>query len=67
MDGLPALWDTVIDVLRSTTNTVKPNHDGTRGNVCKAQSQTTTPNDKRKQKVEKLSDVDYEPTNTHSS
>ena len=32
MDGLPALdlWDIVIEVLRSTNNTVKPNHDSIR-------------------------------------
>ena len=60
MEGLPALdlRDVVIEVLRSTNNTVKPGHDGIR-KTCSGQNPTTkTPTDKRKQKVDQLSDVD---------
>ena len=66
MDGLPALdlGDIVIEVLRSTNNTVKPGHDGIRETCAGQNPKTKTPTDKRKQKVDQLSDVDYVPTNT---
>ena len=35
--------------------------------MCEAQFQNQDPTDKRRQKVDQLSDVDYVPTNTHSS
>ena len=67
MDGLlaPYLWDMVIEVLRPSNNTVQPNHNGIK-KTC-ARPNPKTPTDKRRQKVDQLSDVDYVPTNTHSS
>ena len=69
MDGLPALdrWDTLIEVQRSTNNTVQPNKKWHRGNSCEANSKVKTQNVKSKQKVDQLSGVDYVLTNTHSS
>ena len=69
MDGSPALdlWDVVIEVLRSTNNTVKPNHDSIRESCARPNPKTKTPTNKRKHKVDQLSDVDHVPTNTHSS
>ena len=69
MDGLPALdlWDMVIKVLRSTNNTVQPNHSGIREIGARPNSKAKTQNDKRRHMVEQLSAVDYVPTNTHSS
>ena len=69
MDGLLALdlWDTVMEVLRSSNNTVKPIHDSIR-EICARQNPKPRPRkSKLKQKVDQLGDVDYVPTNTHSS
>ena len=57
MDGLLALdlWDRVIEVLRSTNNTVKPNHNGIEETRARPTSQAKTQNDKRRQKVDQLS------------
>ena len=61
MDGLLALdpLDTVIEVLRSTNNTVQPNHDGIEETRARPNSKAKTQKVKRRQK-------DYVPTNTHS-
>ena len=69
MDGSLALdlWDIVIEVLRSTNNIVQPNHNGIQETGSTLHSKTKTQSVERRQKVEQLSDVDYEPTNTHSS
>ena len=69
MDGLPALdlWNRVIEVLRSTNNTVQPNHNGIQETGATLHSKTKTPNVKRRQKIEQLGDVDYVSTSTHSS
>ena len=69
MDGLLALdlWDIVIEVLRSTNDTVQTNHYGIRDLVGDSIPKAKSPNDKRKQNIDQLSDVDYVPTNTHSS
>ena len=50
MDGLPALdlMDTVIEVLRSTNNTVKPNHDSIRETCARPNPKTKTPTDKER-------------------
>ena len=74
MDGLLALdlWDVVIEVLRSTDNTERPSRLA-RGNLCGTgdhpnnKTKTTTPTEKSKRDVDQLSNVDYVPTNTHSS
>ena len=44
MDGVLALdlWDIVIEVLRSTNNTVKPNHDSTRENCARQNTKRKT-------------------------
>ena len=59
MDWLLALglWDIVIEVLRSTNNTVQPNHNGIQETGATLHSKTKTQNVKRRQKVEQLSDV----------
>ena len=69
MDGLPALdlWDIVIEVLRSTNNTAEPEPNGNQETRARPISKAKTKNDKRRQKVDQWSDVDYVPTNTHSS
>ena len=69
MDGLPALdlCDMVIEVLRSTNNSVQPNHNDIRETGANLHSKTETQNARIKQKVDQLFDVDYVPTNTHSS
>ena len=69
MDGLPAvdLWDIVIEVLRSTNITVQPKHTSIQETGATLHSKTKTPNVKRRQKVDQLSNVDYAPSNTHSS
>ena len=69
MDGIPALdlCDIVIEVLRSTNNTVKPNDDSIRETCARQNPKTKTPTDKRKQKVNQWSDVDNEPINTQCS
>ena len=73
-DGLLALdlWDVVIEVLRSTNDTARQSKQA-QGNLCTTgnhsinKHQTKTPTEKRKREVEQLSNVDYVPTNTHSS
>ena len=66
MDGLLALglWDIVIEVLRSTNNKVQPKHTSHQGTGAVLDSKTKTHNVKRRQKVERLHEVDYVPTNT---
>ena len=61
MDGLLVLdlWDTMIEVLRSTSNNVQPNHNGIQETDATLHSKN-----KRRQKVGRLSDVDCVPTNT---
>ena len=74
MDGILALglWDVVIEVSRSTNDTARHNKLA-QGNVCTTgdhsinKHQTKTPTEKRKREVQHLSNVDYVPTNTHSS
>ena len=63
MDGLPALdlWDIVIEVLRSTNNTLQPRHSSFQETGATLDSRTKTPNVRRKQKVEQLNGVDYVP------
>ena len=62
----------VIDVIRSTNNTAEQGRlaqgdlCGTRDNSIN-ETKTKTPTEKRKREVEQLSNVDYVPTNTHSS
>ena len=69
MDGLLALdlCDIVIEVQRSTNNTIQPKRTSIQETVATLHSKTKTPNVKRMQKVEQLKNVDYVPTNTHSS
>ena len=45
----------------------KTSHDSSRETCARQNPKTKTPTDKRRQKVDQLSDVDYVPTNTHSS
>ena len=74
MDGQLALdlWDVVIEVLRSTSNTARQGRQaqedlcGTRDPSIN-KTKTKTPTEKSKREVEQLSNVDYVPTNTHSS
>ena len=65
LDGFLALdlWDMVIEVLRSTNNTVQPKHTSIQETEATLYSEAKTLNVKRKQ----LSNVDHVPTNTHSS
>ena len=70
MNGSPALdlWDMVIEVLRSTNNTMSnPTIEAIRETGATLHSKTTTQHVRRRQKVDQLSDVDYVPTNTQSS
>ena len=69
MDGFLALdlWDMVIEVLRSTNNTVQPKDTSIQETDATLYSKAKTLNVKRRQTVEQLSDVDYVPTNTHFS
>ena len=69
MDGLLALdlWDTVTEVLRSTNNTVQPNHSGLKETCARPKSKTKTPTDNRRQKVDQVSKVDYVTTKANSS
>ena len=69
MDGLLALdlWDIVIEVLRSTNNNVQPKRASMQETDATLHSKAKTQKVKRRQKVDQLSDVDYLPTNTHSS
>ena len=57
----------VLEVLRSTNNTVQPNHNSIQETGATLHSKTKTENVKRRQKVEQLNDVDYVHQNTHSS
>ena len=68
MDGLPALdlWDIVIEVSHSTKDNIQPKHTSHQETGAVLDSKTKTPHVTRKQKVDQLSDVDHEPTNTHS-
>ena len=68
LDGLLALdlWDTVIEVLRSTNNTVQPIHNSIQETGVTLRSKAKTQTVKRRQKVEELNDVDYVPTNSLS-
>ena len=67
-DGFLALdlWDIGIEVLRSTNNSVQPKHTSIQETDA-LHSKTKTRKIERRQKVDQLSDVDYVPTNTHSS
>ena len=69
MDGSPALglWDMVIEVLRSTNNSVQPTRTSHQETGAVLDSKTKTQHVKRRQKVEQSSEVDYVPTTTHSS
>ena len=69
MDGLLAfdLWNTVIQVLRSTNNNVQPKHTSIQETGAVRHSKTKGQKVKRRQKVDQLSDVDYVLTKTHSS
>ena len=69
MDGLLALdlWDMVIEMLRSTNNNAQPTQTSHQETGAVLDSKTKTQHVKRKQKDEQLSEVDYVPTNTHSS
>ena len=74
MDGLPALdqWCMVIELFRSTNNTARHGKlaqgdlCGT-GDIPSKETKTTTTTETIKREVEQLSNVDYVPTNTHSS
>ena len=55
----------LIEVQRSTINKVQPNHNGILETGAISQSKAKIQNDKRRQKVDPLSEVDYVPTNTH--
>ena len=57
----------MIEVLRSNHNSVQPNQNGIQETGATLHSKTKTQNVKRRQKIEQLNDVDYEPTSTHSS
>ena len=69
MDGLFALdlWDIVIEVLRSTKNNVQPKHTSIHEAYAALHSKTKTQKVERRRDIEQLSNVDYVPTNTHSS
>ena len=74
MDGLLALdlWDLVIEVLRAMNNTERPirlapgNWCGT-GNNPSNKTKAKTPTERSNRDVDQLSNVDYVPSNTHSS
>ena len=55
------------EVLRSTNNAVKPNHESIREVCARQDTKTKAPTDKRKQNVDQVLDADYVPSNTHSS
>ena len=71
MDGLLAfdLWDVVIEVLCSTNSTKAPTTQHQETDVRQEPTRETQPKSKRKgiRDFDQLSDVDYVPTNTHSS
>ena len=54
-------------VLRSTNNNVQPKHTSIQETDATLHSKTKARKVARRQKVDQLSDVDYVPTNTHSS
>ena len=56
----------MIEVLRSTNNTVQPKPNSIQQTCATLQSKIKTQNVKRRQKVEPLNDVDYVFRNTHS-
>ena len=74
MDGLPALdlWETVIEVLRSTNNTAR-HGKLVQGDLCGTgehsinKNKTKTLTETRERDIEQLSNVDDVPTNPHSS
>ena len=65
-DGLFALdlWDIAIEVLLSRNNTTRQGRQA-QGNLCTAGNHS--PTEKSERDVGQLSDVDYVPTNSHSS
>ena len=74
MDGLLALdrWDVVIEVLHSTNNTKRlvrlaPGNGCGTGNHSSNKTKTKTPTARSNRDVDQLSNVDYVPSNTHSS
>ena len=69
MDVLLALdlWDIVIEVLHSTKDNIQPKHTSHQETGAVLDSKTRTQHITRKQKVDRLSEVDHVPTNTHSS
>ena len=69
MDGLPGLdlWNIVIGVLRSTNYNVQPELTSIQETGATHHSKTKVQKVKRRQKVDQFGDVDYVPTNTHSS
>ena len=69
MDGLPALdlCDTVIEVLQPTKDNIQPKHASHQESGAVCDSKTKAQHATRRQKVDQLSEVDYVPTNTHSS
>ena len=69
MGGLFALdlWDKVNEVFCSTNNNVQPKHTSIQETGAILDSKTKAQTVKRIQKADQLSDVDYVPTNTHSS
>ena len=66
MDGLLALdyWDVVIELSRSSNSTKTPTNPAA-GNCSR--NHKSNPKQKGNRDVEQLSNVDYVPTNTHSS
>ena len=69
MDVLLAfdLWDIVIEVLHSTKDKTQPKHPSHQETGVVLASKTKTQHVTRRQKVDRLSEVDYVPTNTYSS
>ena len=65
MDGLLALdlWDVVMEVSRSSKSTKTPTHPAA-GNCSRNH---TKPKQKEQREVEHWSNLDYVPTNAHSS
>ena len=57
----------LIEELHSTNNNAQPKHTSHQETGAVLDSKTETQHVKRRQKVEHLSEVDYVPTNTHSS
>ena len=69
---LSTFWDVLIEVLSSTNSTARQGRLA-QGNLCGAgdhsinKTKTKTPTEKSKRDVEQSSNVDFVPTNTHSS